>query len=190
MAVSLPSPRVLAIGALALAVTGVPWFHARDRRLEVEHRAASVASALTHRTIAVHCPGPIRRRVMYEIHEGEVRFDADGVPADETKLSAGTCDGLRDALDDGPLLQLACLTGGACAGSEERVARALAVLTHEIMHLRGTQDEARAECQARKRVAQVAQAFGIGAAGGAQIATWQTVTWSQELPARYQGGTC
>lgn len=190
MAFRTPSPRALAIGALALAVPGVPFLHAREKRLQVEHRAAAVASAMTHRSIAVHCPGPIRRRLMYEIHEGSVRFDADGVPTNATSLSAGTCDGLRDALDDGPTLQLACLGAGACAGREERAARALAVLTHEIMHLRGTQDEARAECQARGRVAQVAQTFGIGPAGGAQIARWQTVVWSQELPPQYQNGSC
>jgi hypothetical protein len=186
----LPSRRALAIGAFALAVPGVPYAHARGQRLEVEHRAAAVAGAMTNRAIRVRCPGPIRKRFMYEIHEGSVRFDADGAPADETKLSAGTCDGLREALDHAPALQLACLTGGACPGAEERVARALAVLAHEIVHLRGVRDEGMAECMARGRVARVAQRFGIGAAGGAQIAAWQTVVWSQELPPQYQGASC
>lgn len=185
-----PSPRALAIGALVLAVPGVPYAYGRSQRLEVEHRAEAVASALTNRSIQVACPGPIRKRFMYEIHEGSVMFDADGVPVDETKLSAGTCDGLRAALDHGPALQLACLTGGACPGAEERVARALAVLAHEIVHLRGVRDEAATECQARGRVARVAAAFGIGAAGGAQIAAWQTTVWSQELPPQYQNGSC
>lgn len=168
----------------------MPYAYARSHRLEVEHRAASVASAMTNRSIAVRCPGPIRRRFMYEIHEGSVRFDADGVPSSETKLSAGTCDGLREALDDGPTLQLSCLGAGACPGAEERVARALAVLAHEIVHLRGVMDEGVTECQARGRVAAVAAAFGIGAPGGAQIARWQTVVWSQELPPQYQGASC
>lgn len=183
----MPSPRALAIGALALLVPGVPYAYARSQRLEVEHRAEAVARAMTNRPIHVRCPGPIRKRFMYEIHEGSVMFDAEGVPVDETRLSAGTCDGLRDALEDAPTLQLTCLTAGTCPGAEERVARALAVLAHEIVHLRGVQDEAVTECQARGRVARVAAAFGIGAAGGEQIARWQTVTWSQELPPQYRG---
>lgn len=186
----LPSARALIIAALVLAVPGVPYAYARSQRLEVEHRAATVASAMTNRSIHVRCPGPIRKRFMYEIHEGSVWFDADGVPVDETKLSAGTCDGLREALDHASALQLACLTGGICPGAEERVARALAVLAHEIVHLRGVRDEAVTECQARGRVASVAATFGIDAAGGEQIARWQTATWSQELPPQYQGGVC
>ncbi|WP_445148560.1 hypothetical protein [Baekduia sp. Peel2402] len=187
MALRLPSARALLIGALALAVPGVPYAYARSQRLEVEHRAATVASAMTNRSIHVKCPGPIRKRFMYEIHEGSVWFDADGVPVSETKLSADTCDGLREALDHAPALQLACLTGGACPGAEERVAQALAVLAHEIVHLRGVRDEAITECHARGRVASVAAAFGIDPAGGERIARWQTVTWSQELPPQYRG---
>jgi hypothetical protein len=190
VALRLPSPRALIIGALALAVPGVPYAYARGQRLEVEHRAAAVATAMTNRPIHVVCPGPIRKRFMYEINEGSVMFDADGVPVSETRLSASTCAGLRDALDHAPALQLSCLSAGTCPGAEERVAQALAVLAHEIVHLRGVMDEAVTECQARGRVARVAAAFGIDATGGAQIAHWQTVTWSQELPDRYQGGVC
>lgn len=190
VALRLPSPRALLIGAIVLAVPGVPYAYARSQRLEVEHRAEAVAREMTNRPIHVQCPGPIRKRFMYEIHEGSVMFDADGVPTSATKLSAGTCDGLRDALEDGPTLQFSCLTAGTCPGAEERVARALAVLAHEIVHLRGVQDEAVTECQARGRVARVAATFGIGAAGGEQIARWQTVTWSQELPPQYQNGRC
>jgi hypothetical protein len=186
----LPSPRALAIGALALAVPGVPFAHARGQRLEVEHRAEVVADQMTNRSIHVRCPGPIRKRFMYEINEGSVMFDADGVPVNETRLSADTCSGLRKALDDGPTLQLSCLTGGTCPGAEEHVARALAVLAHEIVHLRGVMDEAVTECQARGRVARVAATFGISPAGGEQIARWQTVTWSQELPDRYRTTAC
>lgn len=186
----MPSPRALAIGALALAVPGVPYAYARSQRLEVEDRAAAVASAMTNRSIGVRCPGPIRKRFMYEIHEGSVMFDADGVPVDETKLSAGTCDGLREALDHGPALGFSCLATGACPGAEERVARALAVLAHEIVHLRGVRDEGVTECQARGRVARVAERFGIGPEGGARIATWQAEVWRLQLPPQYQSGAC
>ena len=186
----LPSPRTLAIGAAVLCVPGLPWMHARSERLEVEHRAAAVASALTHRTIAVHCPGPIRRRVMYEIHEGSVWFDADGVPADETKLSAATCDGIRSVIDRGAGLDLTCLARGACRKSEHQAAQALAVLTHEIMHLRGTREEATAECQARGRVADVARRLGVAAPSADAVAVWQATTWQDQLPDAYKNGRC
>jgi len=185
----LPSPRALAIGALVLAVPGVPWMHARGERLKVEHRAATIASAMTNRTIKVHCPGPIRRRMMYEIHEGSVWFDADGVPVSETKLSASTCDGLRTVIDDGPTLDFSCLAT-ACPKDERRAAQALAVLTHEIMHLRGNTDEAITECLARGRVADVARRLGIDETGAAAVAAWQATTWRAMLPDAYRTATC
>jgi hypothetical protein len=186
----LPSPRALAIGTLVLAAVGVPWMHARGERLEVERRAGAIAGELTHRTIRVHCPGPIRRRMMYEIHEGSVRFDADGVPADETKLSARTCDGLRTIIEDGATLDFGCLAASFCDASRRRAAEALAVLTHETMHLRGTMDEAQTECHARRRVAAVAVRMGVSAAGGDAVAAWQATTWQAMLPDAYRGATC
>jgi hypothetical protein len=185
----LPSPRTLAIGALVLAVPGVPWMHARGERLEVEHRAAAIASAMTNRTIKVRCPGPIRRRMMYEIHEGSVWFDADGVPVNETKLSASTCDGLQTVIDHGPALDFSCLAS-ACPKDERRAAQALAVLTHEIMHLRGTRDEGQTECRARGRVAWVAGQLGVSPQGAAQIAAWQATTWQTMLPDAYRNASC
>jgi hypothetical protein len=185
----LPSPRTLAIGVLVLAVPGVPWMHARGKRIEVEHRAGVIATVMTNRYIHVHCPGPIARRMMYEIHEGSVQFDADGVPVDETKLSANTCDGLRTVIEHGPALDFTCLAT-ACDKHETQAAQALAVLTHEIMHLRGTRDEGQTECRARKRVAGVAQQLGVSAAGGAAVAVWQATTWQAQLPDQYRGATC
>ncbi|QEC49015.1 hypothetical protein FSW04_16510 [Baekduia soli] len=102
-----PAPRTLGIVALLAVLLGGLWLHARGRRLEVEHRAAAVAGAIAGRRTAVRCPGPIRRRLLYEINEGVVRFSADGRPADETHLSGRACDGLRTVLDDGPRLEAA-----------------------------------------------------------------------------------
>jgi hypothetical protein len=184
----LPSPRALAIGAVVLAIPGIPWLHARSVRHGVEARAGAVASRMTNRTIAVHCPGPLARRLMYEIHEGEVRFDADGVPADSTKLSAGTCDGLRTIFDRGPLLDFSCLKW-TCDRDTLRAAQSLAVLVHETMHLRGTRDEGVAECQARHRVAEVAQSLGISPDNAQAIAYWQANDWLELLPPQYNG-TC
>jgi hypothetical protein len=127
--------------------------------------------------------------MMYEIHEGSVWFDADGVPVDETKLSASTCDGLRTVIDRGPALDFSCLAT-ACPKDERRAAQALAVLTHEIMHLRGTRDEGQTECHARGRVAWVTGQLGVSPQGGAQIATWQATTWQAMLPDAYRNASC
>jgi hypothetical protein len=185
----LPSPRAIAICVAIVAVPGVPWLHARSQRIAVEHRAAAVASEATGRGIRVRCPGPIRRRVLYEITEGSVRFDADGVPSDETRLSARTCDGLRTVIDDGATLRFTCLATG-CGDAEARAAEALAVLTHETMHLRGTTDEARTECLARAHVAWVAEGLGVAPDAARAVARWQATTWQAMLPDQYRGAVC
>jgi hypothetical protein len=185
----LPSPRAIAICVAVVAVPGLPWLHARSERIAVEHRAAAVASEATGRAIRVRCPGPIRRRMLYEITEGSVRFDADGVPSDDTRLSARTCDGLRIVLDHAATLRFACLATG-CGGAEARAAEALAVLTHETMHLRGTMDEARTECLARAHVAWVAERLGVAPEAAQAVARWQATTWQVMLPDQYRGGVC
>jgi hypothetical protein len=127
--------------------------------------------------------------MMYEIHEGSVQFDADGVPTDETKLSARTCDGLRTVVDGAATLDFICLAT-ACDPTTARAAQALAVFTHEVMHLRGTTDEAVTECLARGRIADVARRMGVSAAGAEQVATWQATTWRAMLPDAYRTATC
>src|SRR5436190_17664097 len=104
-----PPVRVVApllAGVLVLCVLGV---RGHVRRMEVEREAAEVASAIAGHSVKVHCPGPIRRHVFYEITEGRVRFSADGVPDRETNLSADACAGLRRVLDEGSALSLECL---------------------------------------------------------------------------------
>jgi hypothetical protein len=186
----LPSVKVLLSAALILGLPTAAWAHGRTERLDVERHAGVIASALTNRSIRVRCPGPVRRRLFYEIREGEVRFDADGVPADETRLGARTCDGLHDVLRRGASSTFACLDTATCPAEEQRAAEALAILTHEIMHLRGTRDEARAECEARARVAAVAARLRVAPEAAQRLARWQATTWQAGLPPQYQHGTC
>ncbi len=181
----LPSPRTLGILVLVAALPGGLWLHARSRRLEVERRAAAVASAIAARPVAVRCPGPIRRRLFYEINEGSVRFAADGRPADETRLSARACDGLRTVLDQAPRLDFACLATG-CPDAVQRAAEAVAVLTHEAVHLRGSMDEGRTECEARARVLDSARRLGLRAEAAARLQAWQATDWADRLPDRYR----
>jgi hypothetical protein len=185
----LPSAKVLVGAAVLLGLPGAALAQARAQRLEVEHRAGAVAQALTGRHIHVRCPGPIRRRLFYEINDGVVRFHADGTPPDDTRLSPAVCDGLRDVLDRGPAYTFSCLATDTCAAQERRAARAVAVLTHETMHLRGTIDEAVTECQAIRRVAWVAEQLGIRAEAAQRIPPWEDAQ-REQLPDRYRNGVC
>ena len=182
----LPSTRALLIAlAIAAPVLGL-WLHGHSRRAQVERVAGEAASAVAGRTVSVNCPGPIRRRLFYEIHEGSVRFGSDGRPYDETTLSADPCDGLRRVLDRSAALDLNCLAA-VCPPDDERAAMALAVLAHEAVHLRGVIDEGTTECEARTHVGGVAERFGVRAPSREALARWQATDWADELPPRYRG---
>jgi hypothetical protein len=180
-----PPVRVVApliAAALVLVVLGV---HGHIRRVEVEHRAGEVASAIAGHDVRVHCPGPIRRHALYEITEGRVRFSAEGVPDPETNLSARACDGLRRALDRGASLDLQCLKWN-CSKADTQAAMGLAVLTHESVHMRGVSDEGLTECEAQRRVEATALAFGLTPQSAADVAYWQRTDYAEMLPDRYR----
>jgi hypothetical protein len=180
-----PEPRTLAIAAaIVLPLAGLGW-HLRAERLHIEDRASAAASAVAGRPVRVHCPGQLRRRFLAEINDGEVQF-TDGVPADETRLTARVCDGLGRLLDQGATLDLRCLQLDACSADDTSVAYGVAVLTHESVHMRGVMDEAVTECQAVRRAASVARALGASAEAAAFIADWQFSVADDRLPERYQ----
>ncbi|HWI23128.1 MAG TPA: hypothetical protein VNT22_11015 [Baekduia sp.] len=184
----LPSLRTLAIWIVVLAIPFTPWYVAHAQRLKAEHLAEPIAKRLTNRDIDVKCPG-LFGKVLYEIHEGSVQFDADGVPANETKLSKKTCAGLRTVASDAPSLDFGCLAT-VCGRDAQRAAEAIAVLTHEIMHLRGSLDEGITECLARGRVEEVGLQMGISPASAAALKQWQSTTWQERLPDRYRNASC
>lgn len=161
------------------------WLHGHYKRQAVEGRAAEVAGQIAGRAVSVNCPGPIQQRLLYEIHEGSVRFDPGGEPFDETNLSARTCAGLRRALDRGPAMELDCLAHN-CPAEDEQAAAALAVLAHEAVHLRGVIDEGRTECEARTRIRLVAGSFGLSGRAAEALARWQENDWAEQLPDQYR----
>lgn len=172
----------LLAGVLLLAVLGV---RGHVRRVEVEHRAADVASAIAGRDVRVHCPGVIRRHLFYEITEGRVRFSADGVPARETNLSAGACDGLRRVIDRGASLDLQCLFW-QCSADDTRAAMGLIVLTHEAVHMRGVMDEGLTECEAQQRVETTALKLGLTPRSASSVAHWARTDYAEMLPDQYR----
>jgi hypothetical protein len=161
------------------------------RKIEATERSAEKAAfAQTNRKIDVRCPGPIMERFDASLLEGRVDFDADGVPKPYTNLSSKTCIGLRVLHQRRTRLDFNCLQTGGCQNDEDKAALGVAVLTHEIMHLRGVTDEAVTECLARKRLPDVARVLGLNEQEIAGIARYQVQVLGPMLSSRYQGGQC
>lgn len=177
--------RNIAIASMALVALAAFGWHLRAARLRVESRAAQAASTVAGHPVRVNCPGQIRRRLMTEINDGEVKF-VDGVPASETQLTARVCDGLGRLIGRGAALELGCLQLDACSADDTAVAYGVAVLTHESVHMRGVIDEAATECQAVRRSASVAEQLGASPQAAALIADWQFSVADDRLPERYQ----
>jgi hypothetical protein len=185
----LPAPRTLVILGVLVLLLSAPWWIARHNRLKAENVAEPIAQRLTNRDIDVKCPG-LFGLILFETNEGSVQFDADGVPLSEAKLSKRTCAGLRTVASHAPELDFGCLAASACDHDTEHAAEALAVLTHEIMHLLGAIDEGQTECQARGRVQDVAIQARIQPEMAAALSTWQAGPWQQRLPERYRNASC
>lgn len=181
---------LLIVIALVLFVVSLPYIAARRDIAATEADAARAARAQTGRDIEINCPGPIMERFAPDTLEGRVQFDADGVPTNSTELSGRVCKGLRIVHVRKETLDFSCLAGDACSNDEAKAALGVAVLTHELMHLRGIADEGRAECMARKRILAVAHELGLSEGGALQVAAYQRDVLEPQLPSQYQGATC
>ena len=138
----LPETRTLLIAATIVAALFSFWTYDHGRRAAVERRASAAASLIAGRQVHVHCPGHMHRMFLKEIHEGSVRFNADGRPSDDTKLSGGACDGLRYAFDHGATMNLQCLAYH-CPKELEQAAMGLVVLAP---------NDSRRQCRARTKI--------------------------------------
>lgn len=194
---------LLSIFGLVALLAAFAYLSARQTIEATERLAEKAAFAQTNRTIDVQCPGPIAERFDKPLLEGRVDFDADGVPLPATKLSPKACKGLRvlekrtTRLDWSclpanftPGTELASSEGTTCKNEEPKAALGVAVLAHELMHLRGIADEARAECMARKRLPIVAAALGLDEREIAAVSAYQVNVLGPQLGPQYQGGSC
>jgi hypothetical protein len=180
--------------AVALVIVAPPvwWLIDRHDRLGNEGRLSDIASAIAGREVHVRCPGVIGKVLSWDIVEGSVRFDAQGRPADETRLRKFTCAEL-DALAEGrrtELLACAEQQGRACGNGVEDLALAVDVLAHEAWHLAGIIDEAVTECRAVQTMAWTARRLGATAEQGRALALVHLDTGYQRLPERYRSGSC
>jgi hypothetical protein len=177
--------------ALALALAGGPawWLVQHQDRIGNERRMAAIASEIAGRDVQVRCPGVMGRIFAFDTVEGSVQFDANGRPADETRLRVFTCTEL-DALAEGRRSgALACAereeTG--CAGD---LAMAVDVLVHESWHLAGVLDEAQTECRAVQSIAWAAERLGATPAEAQGLARVHLAHGYPRLPERYRSGEC
>ena len=172
--------------SISLALTSTLGWWALDRadRVGNQNRLSDIASTIAGRDVKVRCPGPLGRALGEDQLEGSVRFDADGRPADDTRLRKTSCAEL-DALAEGRRgKELACTerAGILCGRHARELAMAVDVITHEAWHLRGVQDEARAECNSLQTMAGTAQALGATPAQAAALARAQLTETYPKLP--------
>jgi hypothetical protein len=187
-----PLPLKLAAAAVLVVVLGW-WTLDHVDRAGNEKRLSAIASEIAGRSVKVHCPGPLGRVFAKDsVADGYVRFDADGNPADDTRLQASACDEL-DALAEGRRAQeLACTerAGILCGRHGRELAQALDVVTHESFHLQGIQDEGRTECNSLRTMGRTAQRLGATPAQGAALARGQFAESLPLMPQQYRMPGC
>ena len=150
----------------ALLLASVWWLADRHDRHGNEARLSAIASGIAGRAVHVRCPGPIGRLFGWDTVEGSVRFSAEGIPADETRLRPGPCEELDALAEGGRTYALDCASRGGGCQEAERLARAVDVVTHESWHLQGVIDEGQTECRSLQTMARSAQQLGATAAQG------------------------
>jgi hypothetical protein len=178
--------------ATLVTVALVWWIADRQDRLGNQPRLSAIASRIAGRSVRVRCPGPVGRVLGWDTVEGSVQFDANGTPADETKIRKRSCEEL-DALAEGRRhTELEC-TGRAavaCGPHGRGTAMAVDVLAHESWHLRGVADEAVAECRSLQTIAWTAQQLGATAEQGRALALAEYTGAYEEMPEPYRSGAC
>jgi hypothetical protein len=183
------------VKALLVAVASsaaIWWLVDRRDRTGNEGRLSAIATQIAGRDVRVRCPGPLGRVLGWDIVEGSVRFDADGVPADETKIRTTSCAEL-DALAEGRRdHELKCIgrTSIACGPHARELVMAVDVLAHEAFHLGGIMNEAETECRSLQAMAWTAEQLGATPEQGRAMAVAQYTGGYLEMPERYRAAEC
>jgi hypothetical protein len=187
------TPLWLKLSVSLLLLTATAWWVLdRTDRVGNEQRLSAVASQIAGRTVKVYCPGPVARVFGGSTAEGWVEFDADGKPADETKLQKTSCSEL-DALAEGRRakeLECTARAGILCGRRGAELALAVDVLTHESFHMSGIRGEAATECASLSRMAVTAHQLGATAEQGAALARGQFTETYPRMGEVYRDPAC
>lgn len=160
-----------AVAALACAIPVL--LHAR-----LEHRLGAAASAVAGRRVEVHCQTLSQTWLSAHAELGYVEVGPDGRPEPRTVIALQACDDLSDWL-----------------GSDRRSPTAdqviaVHVITHEAMHMAGELAEARAECLAVQRDAQLVRALGASREQALALARQYWLQVYPQMPDEYRSGEC
>jgi hypothetical protein len=162
--------------AVLLVLAGAAWVTVY-RHDALQRRLSDVASELVGHRVRVDCQTAGQSFVDATGDLGHVPFQ-NGRPSGPALVKLEQCTAIRHYLDD----------HGRAPTPEQVVA--VHVLTHEAMHLAGTLDEARAECQAMQRDAWTARLLGASPGDAHALAAdyWRTVY--PRMPDGYRSGSC
>lgn len=177
--------------ACLAALGALGFYFGPHRSLEQdEARLAKVAAVIAGRDVGIDCPGTLATLTEVSAQDGSVVFSPEGRPADEARLSAGTCKTLRRFLHDG-VSGLGCLSRhGSCALEIRQTAIAVNVLSHEAWHLGGVRDEAATQCYALQSNADTAMRLGAREDDARAIAGFVLREVQPTLPADYRSRDC
>ena len=158
--------------ALPLALIGAlfGWLHWSTAHIEGELRP--IASAVAGHPVKVDCQGFLSSLVDVQDREGEVRFDANGLPKPRIFLTRPTCERLDAFAHSRRHPALDCLAkinwaqpdplppDSACAQQASPTVYALLILAHESYHTAGVIDEVTANCYAIQAIAYAVSRLG------------------------------
>lgn len=154
--------------ALPLALFGWMWWS--NARIESELRP--VASAIAGHPIQVDCQSWLSSLVDVQAREGEVHFDANGLPEPRIFLTRPTCKRLDAFAHTHHHAALDCLAdidwtkpdplplGSPCEREASPTVYALLILAHESYHTAGVIDEVTTNCYAIQAIAYTAWRLG------------------------------
>jgi hypothetical protein len=180
--------RYFAVSLIALAAA--LWWN-QHRTNGYERMLGRIASEIAGRPVAVNCQGLPSALVDISPRAGEVMFNEDGTPPDETTLKRDTCRYLERFENARSAPSFACVRRvERCEPSIGKIAASIRVLAHEAWHLRGVTNEAQTECYALQTTALVARRLGATPEQAQAVAAWNTRHVYPYLPSQYQSGEC
>jgi hypothetical protein len=155
---------------LAIPMLLVVWQWWGDR--SAEHVLTPVASAVAGRPVEVQCQSLWGALLDVQPRQGEVFFDARGVPEAKLFLTRSTCRRLRGFAGHTSHSELECLAGldwtarapllpgSECYRRASPTVYALLILAHEAYHTAGVRGESTANCYAIQALAWTAVDLG------------------------------
>jgi hypothetical protein len=152
----------------------------------LERRLGDVAALVAARPVQVRCEDfsdgtPLEPG-------GVVQFNGKR-PAEFARIRPDVCTMLLRFIR-APSGAYTCVTNRSCNTSVVLSARALTVLAHESVHLRGVRNEAMTQCYAMQTVARAARALGASAQDGRALAALEYAADYPHMPANYRSAEC